>query len=214
MARLLSLPIIITAFLFFSCLELGAAESFYQCSVRQGFNFEKDSQDLVGHINYMKIGETELKSDLSVTDPENITGDKVKVFGIAENVYWNGGYTNPILFNSNVSTENKNSIATLVHTDLVNTEVEIEFTVYSYDPKQKRYYKAFHSNGVRLKGLIHKSGGDMDMSIDMDQSMEVVSPKNYFFVIGVMPHEYVQEVHLGVSTYDKFIKSWGIAVAE
>jgi hypothetical protein len=215
MTKLLSLPIIITALLFILCGELGAAESFYQCSVNQGFNFEEDQQDFVGHINNISIGGSDLESDLSVTDPEDV-GNKVKVFGVVSNISWRGGYADPILFNSYVSTENKNTIATLLHSDLSNTEVKLEFTVYSFDPNEKKYYKAFHSDGARLAGLVNKSRVyELDMYIDMDQSTEVMSPRNYLFVIGIIPEDYdSQEIHLAVSPSDKFVKQWGVTVGQ
>ena len=213
MTKLLSLPIIITALLFILCGELGAADNFYQCSVNQGFNFEKDQQDFVGHINNISIGGSDLKSDLSVTDPEDV-GNKVKVFGVMSNISWRGGYADPILFNSYISTENKNAIATLIHRTMSNTEVKFEFTVFSFDPNEKKYYKAFHSDGARLAGLVNKSGGELDMYIDMDQSTEVMSPRNHLFVIGIMPEDIEQTLHLGFSCYDKFVKKWGVTVGE
>ncbi len=51
------------------------------------------------------------------------------------------------------------------------------------------------------------------MSIDMDQSMEVVSPKNFNFNLGVMPQDIAMEIHLAVSVTDKFVKKWGVEVA-
>lgn len=187
------------------------AESSYSCSVSQGFNFQKDEQILIGHINSLKIGETELKSDLNVTDPEDVN-KTIKVFGVASNIFWNGGYADPVEFNCQVSTNNKNLLTTLQHKSMSNTEVELVFTIYDYDPKDKKYFKCFHSNDTKLKGLVQKSGGQLAMNIDMDQSMEVVSPKNYNFSLGVMPQDQEMAIHLAVSVTDKFAKKWGVAV--
>jgi len=187
------------------------AESSYSCSVRQGFNFEKDAQILVGYVNELKIGDRELAADLHVTDPEDVSGT-LKVVGVVSNIRWQGGYADPVHFSSQVSTDNKNTLATLVHKELSNTEVEFEFTVYDYDPRQKKYYKAFHTDGTKLKGLILKSGGELAMNIDMEQSMEVVSPKNYAFTLGVMPQEEEQQIHLAFSVSDTFVKPWGVTV--
>jgi hypothetical protein len=52
------------------------------------------------------------------------------------------------------------------------------------------------------------------MSIDMDQSMEVVSPKNFSFSLGVMPQDLDMAIHLAVSVSDKFAKKWGVEVAK
>lgn len=188
------------------------ASSSFNCSVSQGFNFQKDSQELIGHLEYLKIGDTGMASDLDVTDPMNIA-NTVKVMGVMSAIHWNGGYAEPVMFAAQVSTDNKNKIATLMHKSMANTEVELQFSVYDYDPKTKAYYKAFHSNGVKLKGLVLKQGGELAMNISMDQSNEVVSPKNYTFQLGVMPQDQAMEIHLAFSSIDKLVKPWGVAVS-
>jgi len=218
MAKILCWLILVAVFIFFPCFELEAAELSYSCSVAQGFHFEKDNQDTLGYINAIRIGESELKSDLSVTDPEDIS-NTVKVFGIVSFIYWKGGYADPIQFSSHVSAENKKLIASLVHLTLENTNIEFDFTIYSYDPKEKKYIKSFHSNQTFLRGLIYKSGGELHMAVDMDESMEVRSPKNYMFTIGIMPQDEQetqdeQEIHIAVSVSDKFVKKWGVNVGK
>lgn len=127
-------------------VPLFAASSSFTTSVAQGFSFQKDSQEQIGHINYLKIGDTELKSDLNVTDPLNVK-NSVKVFGIASGIHWAGGYSEPVTFSCQVSVDNKNKLATLRHKSMANTKVEFQFDIYDYGPKAKKYYKCFHSNG-------------------------------------------------------------------
>ena len=189
------------------------ARSEYNCSVSQGFNFQKDQQMLVGHIVACKVGSDQLDADISVTDPNDISKD-VRVFGILSSISWTGGYADAIQFGCQVSTKNKTKIATLVHKSLANTEVLFKFNVYDYDPKEKKYYKCFHSNDADLKGLVLKSGGELVMQIDMDQSTEVLPPRNYTFNLGVMPQDVNMEVHMAVSVSDKFVKKWGVEVAK
>lgn len=190
------------------------AESSYMCDVYQGFNFKKDTQTIIGHINKMKISDQELSSDLKVTDPENV-GEYVKVFGLASNIYWGGGYADPVMLSCQVTVDNKNVLSTMVHKTLSNTDVEFEFTIYDYDPKEKKYYKCFHCNATPLDGLVQKSGGELNMAIASDQSTEVMSPKNHTFTLGVMPSSVKQqEIHLAVSTTDKFVKQFGVEVSK
>ncbi len=184
----------------------------FSTSVSQGFNFQKDEQELVGHIVSCKIGDTELEADLNVSDPADPT-KLVKVFGVMSGIYWNGGYADALQFSCQVSNSNKVKLATLTHTSLSNTEVTFKFNIYDFDPKEKKYYMAFHANDTDLKGLVEKSGGSLSMNIEMDQSMEVVSPKNFCFNLGVMPQDVDQQVHLAVSMSDKFVKKWGVEVA-
>ncbi|WP_300671466.1 hypothetical protein [Desulfoluna sp.] len=185
----------------------------FSCSVSQGFNFQKDAQDMVGHINKLKIGEKELDVDLGVTDPEDLAGDKKKVTGVVSAIYWNGGFAESIQISCQVSNANKKNLAVLTNTELSNTSVEFQFTIYAYDPDKKKYYKAFHSNDAALKGLIEKAGGELNVSIDMDEGMEVVSPLNFCLNISVMPEDLEQETHLAFSVTDKVVKRWGVTVA-
>lgn len=191
------------------------AEISYSCDVRQGFNFEKDAQVCMGYINSLKIGEQAFKSDISVTDPESAKMEgKIKVFGVASNIYWQGGYADPIQFSCQVSVLNKPLITAMTHKELSNTYVELAFTIYDYDPVEKKFYQCFHTDGAAVQGLVLKSGGSLALSIDNDQSMLVPSPKNYAFSLGVMPVEASdQALQCAVAMKDKFAKRWGVEVA-
>ena len=188
------------------------AEVSYSCDVSQGFNFQKDQQTLVGHINKLKVAGKELAVDMAVTNPENVTGDKVKVVGVVSNIYWGGGYADSMQFSCQVSNPNKKTLAVLTQMEMANTMVEFVFTIYDYDPDEKKYYKCFHSNDAVLKGLVQKSGGQLSIFIDADQSQEVMSPKNFTMNLGVMPEDLEQDTHMAISVSDKMVKRWGVTV--
>ncbi len=188
------------------------ADLSYPCDVTQGFNFQKDVQTTVGHLNSIKVGDTELDVDLAVTDPTDLAGDKVKVAGVIADIYWNGGYAEPISITAQISNANQKAIALLLHSDLSNTAVEFAFTSYAYDPEPKKYYKCFHSNDEALKGLVEKSGGELRLNLDTDPSQEVVSPLNFSLSIGIMPEDTEQDTHVAISDTDKFVKNWGVTV--
>ena len=190
------------------------ASTSFNCSVSQGFNFEKDSQSVVGHLTSLKIGTKEFAKDIEVMDPTAIKDNtKVKVVGVMSGIYWNGGYADGVSFNCQVSTVNKQDAVILQHSDLSDTTVEYDYVIYDYDPVAKVYFKAFHNDTTTLKGLVEKSGGALSLGIEMDQGMEVVSPKNFSFYLGVMPQENAQVIHYGVSNTGKFTKAWGVSVA-
>jgi len=189
------------------------AETSFSCDVSQGFNFKKDAQDIVGHISKLKIGDKEMEVDLAVTNPEDLAGDKIKVVGVVSGIYWEGGFAEPIQFSCQVSNANKKTLAILTNTEMSNTTVEFAFEIYDYDPDEKKYYKAFHTDGKAMKGLVEKSGGSLSISISTDQSMEVVSPNNFTLSLGVMPEDTEQETHLAFSVSDKVVKRWGVTVA-
>jgi len=188
------------------------AEVSYSCDVSQGFNFQKDQQTLVGHINKLKVAGKELAVDMAVTNPENVTGDKVKVVGVVSGIYWGGGYADSMQFSCQVSNPNKKTLAVLTQMEMANTMVEFVFTIYDYDPDEKKYYKCFHSNDAVLKGLVQKSGGRLTISIDAEQSQEVMSPKNFTMQLGIMPEDLEQDTHMAISVSDKMVKRWGVTV--
>jgi hypothetical protein len=187
------------------------AASNYNCDVSQGFNFQKDQQTVVGHIDTLTIGDIEFKADLNVADPLNST-ERIKVVAVASYIEWQGGYADAIVFSGQVSTENKKDAVLLQHKDLANTAVEVNFTIYDYDPDAKKYYQAFYTDDTALEGLVQKTGSELVLQISSDQSMEVASPKNYVFSLGVMPNEVEQAIQMAVSDTDKFAKSWGVSV--
>ena len=101
----------------------------------------------------------------------------------------------------------------LAHSEMSDTTVEFVFTIYDYDPDDKKYYKCFHSDGQVLKGLVQKDRGRLSIEIDTDQAEEVISPKNFTFNLGVMPEDKAQDTHYAVSISDKLVKRWGITVS-
>lgn len=179
------------------------------CSVSQAFNFQKDAQDTVGHITALKIGTQQFNANLEVTDPLDFT-KTVKVVGVLSSIAWEGGFAEPIAFSCQIGVVNKNIAALLTHKDLSNTEVLVKYNVYDFDPKEKVYYKSFHSNDTELKGLIMKSGSALNIAVSEQASSEVPNPLNYTFSLGIMPQQTAQDVHIAVSSTDKLVKKWGV----
>lgn len=186
------------------------ASTSFNCSVIQCFSFERDSQDVIGHLTSLKIGTCDYAKDLEVQDPTEINDStKIKVVGVLSGIFWNGGFADPISFNCQISTANKQESVVLQHSTLSDTSVEFSYAVYDYDPIQKVYYKAFHTGTTYLKGLILKSGGGLSFGVEMDESREVVSPKNFGFYLGVTPQADAQVIQYAVSQEAKFSKPWG-----
>ena len=182
------------------------------CDVSQGFNFQKDAQDKVGHITALKIGDKQLAVDLAVTNPEALSGDKVKVVGVLSDISWEGGFADSMTFSCQISNANKKDVGVLVQKDMTSTAVEFKFNVYEYDPEDKKYFKCFHSNDAALKGLVEKQGGQLSISIENEPNPQVVSPLNYALFLGVMPEDTEQETHIAFSVSQKLVKRWGVTV--
>lgn len=183
----------------------------YPCSIRQAFNFKKDEQVLVGHVTALTIGGTTFTADLTLTNPIDNT-QTIKAVGAISDMSWEGGYAQPLMIAMQVSTDNKKAVGLLLHTNMMDTTVTITFTVYDFDQKAKTYYKAFWTNDANLNGLVMKQGGELALQIADEESMEVPSPKNFSFYIGIMPQDSQQAIQMAVSNTDKFAKQWGVTV--
>ena len=187
------------------------AEMSKSCDVSQAYNFQKDSQVCIGHINKLKIGDKQFDVDQKVKNP--IDQSDMKVMGVLSAVTWNGGKAEPVEFSAQVSTANKTNLKALVHGTLSKTDVEVVFTTYDYDLKAKVYYKSFHCNDEALKGLINKTGGALQIQIADNPDSQVVSPANYTLTLSVMPQDLAQALHLGFANDMKTAVEWGVAVA-
>jgi hypothetical protein len=187
------------------------AESSYPCRIDQAFNFEKDQQKLVGHLVSIKIGTVQLAADIELTTPLDsaAASAKVKVVGPISHIYWHGGYNEAIQINVNVGIANKTEVAVLTHTNLANTETLFKFKIYEFDPVAKKYFEAFHSGDVEMKGFIEKKGGDLDLRIATENDPTVESPLNFPLSISIMPQPIKQDLLLAFSDTRKLTKVWG-----
>ncbi len=180
--------------------------------VYQGYNFKKDKQTPVGFITKMKIGTIDLKVDQTCKDPMNPTSE-LKVVAVCSDVLWELGVTDAQYFTNQVSVFNRQAIAALVINDLTNIEVLFQFTVYDYDPLEKKYFKAFHSNDTDMKGLLEKKGEDVNLTIADDTSTEVQSPENYTMNVGIKPQALAQALTVATGVTKNLVKAWGLTVA-
>ncbi len=186
------------------------ASLIYDCSIRQGFNFEKDAQVLVGHVVSLTIGTVVLTADTTLTVPTDYK--TAAVVGVISSWNWQGGYADPLQITCNISNENQKQVSIMKHTNLSNTDVVINFNIYAFDQNAKVYYLCCTTNSTALNGLVFKQGGALSLDIDPHNDPVVASPLNYQMYIGVMPQETAQVINLAVSNTDKFVKTWGVAV--
>jgi len=180
--------------------------------IYQGYNYKKDKQTPVGFITKMKIGEQDMTADQTCKDPTNPTAD-IKAVAVLSGIMWELGVTDPVQFAGQITTGNKQNIALLVINNLTNIEVTFQYSVYDYDLVAKKYFLAFHSNNADMKGLVEKLGEDLNVSVSDEPSVEVASPANYAFRIGVKPQPQAQQLHVATGDQKNVVKSWGLAVA-
>ena len=182
--------------------------------VYQGFNFKKDKQNSVGYITKLKLGEIELVADQeTIKDPEQ--PDKAltnKVVGVLNHYLWETGTTDAMYLSAQVSTSNKQVLSAALMGTWSNIHVEFQYVVYEYDPLQKKYFKSNYIDAA-LKGILEKSGDDLNLSVADEESREVQSPKNFTLQVGIKPQTIEQSVNLATGSGKNIVKQWGITEA-
>lgn len=183
------------------------AEYSRSCDIHQGFSFQRDQQDTIGYIATMKLGDKELAADLEVNTPE---GKQEKVVAVISGISHDVATTNPIGFSGQVSAKNRQDLAQLIYTNPSKIHVEVKFVIWEFDPAKDKntYYKAFHSNNAAVKGLIRKSGKNLDLCVDHTPNMEVQSPLNYGLSFTMVPTPEKQTLELAVSTDGQISLQW------
>jgi hypothetical protein len=179
--------------------------------VFQGFNFKKDKQNSVGYIVSMSIGGQALTADLeTIKDPEkpgdNLSGNVVAVLN---HYLWETGVTDAIYLSGQVSTGNKQLLASMLLGTFSSIEVVFKYVVYEYDPLAKKYFKSNFLD-KELNGLLEKSGDDLNLSIADDESREVQSPKSFTFQIGIKPQASEQSINVATADTKNIAKKWGV----
>ncbi|MEX1368548.1 MAG: hypothetical protein AB1Z98_35795 [Nannocystaceae bacterium] len=182
--------------------------------IYQGYNFKKDVQTPVGFITALKIGDVTLKADQTCKDPMAPETD-FKVVAVLSGAMWELGVTDAHYFSGQISVYNKQQVQMLTYKDLTKVDVEYTFTVYEYDPIQKKYFKCLlPTDDKKLEGLLEKNGSDLNIAVADDASSEVQSPENYAFQIGIKPQPDAQTVTVATSFSDKVVKAWGLTVSK
>ena len=182
------------------------------CDIQQGYNFKKDIQTSVGYLTSLKIGDVTLKADQTVKDPLAPETD-FPVVAVLSGAMWELGVTDTLYYTGQISVYNKQQTQLLVYKDLSKVDVVFKFSVYSYDPIEKKYFKCLlGTDDAELNGLLEKTGADLNLSVSDDASAEVQSPENYAFQVGVKPQPAAQVVTVATSFSDKVVKSWGMKV--
>ncbi|MEE2788027.1 MAG: hypothetical protein VX589_11860 [Myxococcota bacterium] len=179
------------------------------CDMNQGFNFRKDVMTQIGMINTLKIGEVDLTADITLKDPENNQTDKT-VVGVLNYVGWSAAPTDPVHLTVQVSESAKNKLDGLTKKNMSNVEVDLDFDCYTYDAREKKYFKNFHANDAELKGLIFGQGDDLAIRIHLDQNQMVQAPRNYTLELGIKPQPTSQDLHYASSVTDKLVLQWGV----
>lgn len=182
--------------------------------IYQGYNFKKDVQTPVGFLTALKIGDVTFKADQTCKDPMAPETDLAAV-AVLSGATWELGPTDAVYLWGQVSVYNKQQVQMLTYKDLSKIDVEFTFSVYEYDPLEKKYFKCLlPTDDATLEGILEKNGSDLNLMAADDASPEVQSPENYAFGCGVKPQPTAQSLTVAVSFSDKVVKAWGLTVSK
>lgn len=180
------------------------------CDVKQGFNLAKDKNTVVGFLVSFTIGGvSDLSADITVKDPKSPDTD-LKVFAVLHDISWSGKKTDPLHFSGQISVNNKNAIDIALKKSMTDISTKFKFTVYDYDPSDKKYFETFHGADKELQGRIEKQGSALALSVGDYKNNEIQSPENYSFSVTMVPESAEQELHYANATDKKIVKQWGV----
>jgi len=179
--------------------------------VYQGFNFKKDKQTPVGYIISITIGGKPLAADQeTIKNPEepskNLTGNVVAVLN---HYLWETGATDAVYMSGQVSTANKQLLASMLLGDWASIDVVFKYVIFEYDPLAKKYFKSNFMD-KELNGLLEKNGDDLNLAIADNESTEVQSPKNFTFQVGIKPQTIEQTINVATAAAKNIVKQWGV----
>lgn len=185
-------------------------QKFNYLDVRQGFNYSKLKQVRCGYIQKLKIGDNELKADLSlknILDPETT----IQVVGVLRQTEWERNKANPLILDFQITATNRQIVQALM-CNMVKTDVVLQFAAFEFDPNAGGYYESFHSDNKEIAGILQQlDGGHLAIGIQDDPSHEVAIPMNYHMRIGINPKPNEEQfIHLSTGETKKVAKGWGI----
>ncbi|MFP2908784.1 hypothetical protein ACLESD_27790 [Pyxidicoccus sp. 3LFB2] len=182
-----------------------------ELDVYQGFNFKKDKQSAVGYLLAVTVGDQALAADQeTIADPEQ--PDKPlesKVVAVLNSYLWETGVTDAMYFSGQLSTANKQKVTEMLLGSFANIEVVFKYVIYEYDPLAKKYFKSSFAD-ADLNGLLEKNGDELTIHVADNASMEVQSPKNFGFRLGVKPKTLEQSVNVAAASSKNIVKKWGV----
>jgi hypothetical protein len=197
---------------------------------KQGFNFKKDQQMPIGFLTNLKIGQEPFDRDFWVNSPMSATSPtqsetegvaaegKLQVVAVLKQIAWEMGDTESIDFEGVIGIVGKQKMSSLVYASMIDVDCEFGFTVYEYDPLNKKYYAAFgnkasggtdDAGAFISKGQIKKDSGALQLTIEADADTDVESPINYKFTLKVVPKPIAQTLLFATSATRKVTKNWG-----
>lgn len=184
-----------------------------ECDIKSTFDFVLGAVKPIGHVHKIIFpnGGKELVVDTPLAIPMDPSGDKVKQTMGVEVCSWAGGPTDPVNFTGRLSPENVALLQEALSSLTGGSEIEISWTIYSYDYTAKKYFKYFHSNDELIKFVVTK---DSIVSIAPSPATDVTQPVNFEVGFSITPksEEKEQDAHIAYAIKTPFVRRMGVPV--
>lgn len=188
------------------------------------FDFERNDQHLIGHVEFLKIGTTTLVKDITLIKPVGFV-DSV-VIGALDKFEWSGNQGDPITLDLVVSPDNRGTVAGLVYSDLANTDVQFSVTAWDYDSRAKRFFMALGATSckgkLRLKEKKKADGslsetddagvaiaGELNLSIESAPHKDIDPPVHLLKMV-IHPGSTISTLNFAAAHLSKVVKKWGV----
>jgi hypothetical protein len=170
------------------------------CESNDAYHFDastaRTSITRIGHLVKLSFpsAKKELKSDISVCNPEN-PDVKDAIVAVIERVFWEGGSDDEIELSGRVSAQNKAILQEALASLDENADVEAEFVIYDYDHHARKHFKRLHTFKKPIK-LVIKQDRRAQISEEPD-TYKVKNPMNFIFEITLKPKSGVEDQKMG-----------------
>jgi hypothetical protein len=183
-----------------------AATTFTQSlSVKQALAFQSTNVSAFGMLTSLKVGTLTLSPDLVSTDPTQSPVAPLTAVGILSSDAWSGSTNSPLTLDFQVSAANHQLLAAYLLQPVQNTNVSVSFRSYSFDQPYQRWYQSFDpTNDTILDGLIARSGGQLQIMMDMQPTVLAGLPNTYAVHLQIVP---------GLQTGETIMESVGVTTS-
>ncbi|WP_396189464.1 hypothetical protein [Flavobacterium sp.] len=185
----------------------------FQCDVIQEMNWVKDRNPIVGYVNSLTIAGTPLAVNLTNLWDPIAQENSLDVAGVMDYCAWPGGTTQPIRMSFLVDNANQVTILNLLDGGLVDSVLQVEFTVYNFDQQASPnvYYPTFWTDGAAMTGVIAKEGTVLALNVERERDGRIVSPFLYRCDLAIAPTPGSQQpLFMANSSTAKYYSWFGI----
>ena len=181
------------------------------CSAQCAYKFTLGTGLAVGHLLSMSFTNSgkDFVVDRKLCNPE-APDDLVPTMGVFDEIQWLGS-VNPIRANIRTSEENSSLLQEALSSLTGGAEVEMNWAIYVYSHKAKKYFKHFSSDEKKIKFTITPGFQIAPPTLNKD----IAHPLNYSFPISLTPKSEgeEQEVQIAYSIDSPFTRRIGAAAA-